>query len=201
MMSRAFTRREKILMIVMAVLLLAILYYEFLYKPTEQAMVTYDTTDLETQLMMEQTKAATISQMQEAIDTMKTESTSLVPSYNNQKNEVAMMNDIFDAATDYNLTFSAPTADGDSVRRSVAVSFTASSYSAAEKIIQEIHDCQYRCLIQNIDISAGEGGRISSGAVSVGMNVIFFETTYQATTTAGLEESTNENTTSESEAQ
>ena len=33
------------------------------------------------------------------------------------------------------------------------------------------------------------------------MNVIFFETTYQATTTAGLEEATNENTTSGSTAQ
>ena len=38
MMSREFTRREKILILVLAVMLLGILYYEFVYKTTKANM-------------------------------------------------------------------------------------------------------------------------------------------------------------------
>lgn len=200
MMSREFTSREKILLVVLCVLLLGILYYEFIVKDVEETIKKYDTEDLETELLIEQTKAASIMDMEAEMEAAKAESGSVVASYNNIKNEISALNDIFAAASTYNFDFNQAIKDGDAVRRDISISFTASSYNTAEAIIEKLHDCKYRCLIRNISINTSSGEGISSGSVSVSMTVTFFETMYNANTTDGLEESSDEgNTTAKTE--
>lgn len=195
MMSREFTSREKILLVVLCVLLLGILYYEFIVKDVEETIKKYNTEDLETELLIEQSKAASIMDMEAEMEAAKAESGSVVASYNNIKNEISALNDIFAAATTYNFDFNQAIKDGDAVRRDITISFTASSYNTAESIIEKLHDCKYRCLIRNISINTSSGEGISSGSVSVSMTVTFFETMYNANTTDGLEESSDEGNT------
>lgn len=195
MMSREFTSREKILLVVLCVLLLGILYYEFIVKDVEETIKKYNTEDLETELLIEQSKAASIMDMEAEMEAAKAESGSVVASYNNIKNEISALNDIFAAATTYNFDFNQAIKDGDAVRRDISISFTASSYNTAESIIEKLHDCKYRCLIRNISINTSSGEGISSGSVSVSMTVTFFETMYNANTTDGLEESSDEGNT------
>lgn len=189
MMSREFTTREKILLLVLCVLLLGIVYYEFIVKDVDETIKQYDTEDLETELLIEQTKAQSIMDMEAEMKNTKAETDSVVASYNNIKNEISALNDIFAAASTYNFDFNQAMKDGDAVRRDINISFTAGSYSTAERIIEKLHDCKYRCLIRNISINTSSGEGISSGSVSVSMTVTFFETMYNANTTDGLEES------------
>lgn len=189
MMSREFTTREKILLLVLCVLLLGIVYYEFIIKDVDETIKQYDTEDLETELLIEQTKAQSIMDMEAEMKNTKAETDSVVASYSNIKNEISALNDIFAAASTYNFDFNQAMKDGDAVRRDINISFTAGSYSTAERIIEKLHDCKYRCLIRNISINTSSGEGISSGSVSVSMTVTFFETMYNANTTDGLEES------------
>lgn len=189
MMSREFTTREKILLLVLCVLLLGIVYYEFIIKDVDETIKQYDTEDLETELLIEQTKAQSIMDMEAEMKNTKAETDSVVASYSNIKNEISALNDIFAAASTYNFDFNQAMKDGDAVRRDINISFTAGSYSTAETIIEKLHDCKYRCLIRNISINTSSGEGISSGSVSVSMTVTFFETMYNANTTDGLEES------------
>lgn len=197
MMSREFTSREKILLLVLCVLLLGIVYYEFIIKDVDETIEQYNTEDLETDLLIEQAKAQSIMDMESEMKNTKAQTNSVVASYNNIKNEISALNDIFGAASTYNFDFNQAIKDGDAVRRDINISFTAGSYNTAESIIQKLHGCKYRCIIRNISINTSSGEGISSGEVSVSMTVTFFETMYNANTTDGLEESKDEgNTTS-----
>ena len=191
MMSRNFTKREKILLLVLCVLLLGILYYQFVYKTTEETIKEYDTIDLETDLQIEQSKALSIQNMKDEIEANTSSETGVVASYNNIKNELAALNDIFASATSYNLDFGQAVQDGDAVRRQVSINFTAGSYSSAKAIIDDLHNCQYRCLIRTVSVST-TGTGLKSGEVSVTMDVTFFETMYNANSSSGLEAATNE---------
>ena len=192
MMSREFTSREKILLVVLCVLLLGIAYYEFIVKDVEETIKQYDTEDLETELLIEQTRAQNIMDMEAEMKNAKAQTGSVVASYSNIKNEISALNDIFSAASTYNFDFNQAIKDGDAVRRDISVSFTAGSYSTAESIIAKLHDCKYRCLIRNISINTSSGEGIGSGEVSVSLTVTFFETMYNANTTDGLEENKDE---------
>ena len=57
MMSRSFTKREKILLLIMAVLLLGLVYYRFVIVETANAVERYDVSELESELLVEQMKA------------------------------------------------------------------------------------------------------------------------------------------------
>lgn len=195
MMSREFTTREKILLLVLCVLLLGIVYYEFIIKYVDETIKQYNTEDMETELLIEQAKAQSIMDMESEMKNTKAKTGSVVASYNNIKNEISALNDIFGAASTYNFDFNQAIKDGDAVRRDINISFTAGSYSTAEAIIEKLHDCKYRCLIRNISINTSSGEGISSGSVSVSMTVTFFETMYNANTTDGLEENKDEGTT------
>lgn len=187
-MSREFSKREKALLLVLCVLLLGILYWQFIYKATEEAVAKYDTVDLETDLLMEQTKASQIKQMEAELKNIDFSAMSVVESYNNMKSELAELNDIFAASTAYNLDFATPVRDGDDVRRNINITFTAPSYARAEAIIESIYNCKYRCLIRDVSIANGSGSNIGAGSVRASMTVTFFETMYNATTEKGLEE-------------
>lgn len=196
MMSRSFTTREKILIIVLCALLLGLLYYQFIVKDVDEAIARYDTEELETELLMEQTKAMTIVQMKKEMNENKSMTGKVVASYNNVRNEISALNTIFANAIDYNLNFSDPIKDGDAVRRVIDITFTARSYDSAVSIIKELYNCRYRCLIRNIDIAPGSvSGGINSGNVSVTLQVTFFETMYNADTQQGLEDANKEQTT------
>lgn len=192
MMSRRFTNREKILLIALSILLLGLLYYQFVVKDVERTILEYDTTDLETDLLVEQTKASEIMRMEAEMKDSDVNESGYVATYNNVKNEINELNDIFSSATSYSFGFAEPVSDGNAVRRDISISFSARSYATAKTIIQRLNDCRYMCHIGNVSISSNaDGGGVAAGAVSVSMNVTFFETTYNSDTTQGLQANEN----------
>lgn len=194
MMSREFTRREKLLLIIMCILLIGILYFQFVYKPVKENIKKYDTSKLETTLLKEQTKAANIKKMNTEMATNKASNVGVVATYNNVKKELSALNTIFASASSFNLEFADPVKDGDAVRRNVNITFTTGSYTTANTIIRNLHNCKYRCLIRTVSLTKGDGG------VSGTMQVTFFETLYGAKNADGLTDasSSTQGTTSSS---
>ena len=154
MMSREFTKREKLLMLIMCILLIGILYFQFVYKPARESIKKYNTSDLSLQLQAEQLKAQNIRKMNSEMASNKATKAGVVASYNNVKNEIKALNDVFAGAQTFNMNFSEATKDGDAVRRNIDISFTAGSYTAAENILKKLYNCKYRCLIRTINITS-----------------------------------------------
>ena len=193
-MNRQLKKREIALIFVLTFILLGLVYYQFIFKSLKDAEVQYDTTQIETEIQTETVKAADIARMKKEIADNKGKETGVVESYDNIKNEINALNDIFADAVNFNLSFDQPVADGSAVRRNIGVSFTASDYAAARKIIVALHDCRYRCLITDLSITPaslqntyGSEGDINNGAVAVNLNVTFYETLYGASSTDGLQ--------------
>lgn len=55
------------------------------------------------------------------------------------------------------------------------MTFTTADYEAAKAVLQRLHDSAYRCMLDGVNISLGQG---EEDSVSVGGNIVFFE--YQA---------------------
>ena len=193
MLNRRFGKKELIILLVFVVLLLGLLYYQFVYKWIQGQKKALNTSAIEDEIMIEETKAARIKAMQEEIDNGIKSDSGVVVSYNNLKAEINELNDIFKDAVDFDFGFDQAVAEGDAVRRNINASFTAYSYEDAKKMLVDMHDCKYRNLIKDINVSAVSIGNmrasdanLNQGPVRVSFTVTFFETMYGADTTDGL---------------
>ena len=117
MMSRSFTKREKILLLIMAVLLLGLVYYRFVIVETANAVERYDVSELESELLVEQMKAESKAKMLAEMENGTIKANGKVASYNNIKNEIRELNDILGGTSGYNISFEQAVRSGDSVRR------------------------------------------------------------------------------------
>lgn len=185
-LNRKLSTKEVVLFLVLAFAFLALLYYEVVYIPLNEQLASYDTTDIESQMELEQARAQKIKAMNEEMAANKAESVGVVATYNNIKNEMKALNEIVGKASTYNFSFQDPVGSGSTVRRNIDISFTANNYSDAETIIRELYSCEYRLLIQDMTISPVTYDDLETGDVSVNMTVTFFETTDGASTTEGI---------------
>lgn len=206
-LNRKFSKKETVLILILTFALLGFIYYFFTYDYLESQLRNYDTTDLDSQITLEQKRAAMISQMKQDIANGTVAYSGEVATYNNLSNEMTELNNIFSGTSVYNFDFAEPEATDNTVRRNINITFTSNSYAEAEKIISSLYSCRYRCLISDLDIAAGsDSGVLQSGPVSVSMKVTFFETLQGATDTSGIivdsssDESQTDDTTSSSTA-
>ncbi|MGN8738492.1 hypothetical protein [Bilifractor sp. HCP3S3_D3] len=206
-LNRKFSKKETVLILILTFALLGFIYYFFTYDYLESQLRSYDTADLDSQITLEQKRAAMISQMKQDIANGTVAYSGEVATYNNLSNEMTELNNIFSGTSVYNFDFAEPEATDNTVRRNINITFTSNSYAEAEKIISSLYSCRYRCLISDLDIAAGsDSGVLQSGPVSVSMKVTFFETLQGATDTSGIivdsssDESQTDDTTSSSAA-
>lgn len=195
MMSRSFTKREKILLLVMAVLLLGLVYYQFVIREAADAVERYDVKELESELLIEQAKAQSKAQMLAEIEKGTTDVNGIVASYNNIKNEIRELNDILSGTSGYNISFEQAVRSGDTARRDITITYEASNYKKARSVMKSLKNCKYRCMIKDVSFtsqSEGSSGLRSGGKVSVSLKVTFYETMVDADTTLGLKEEKNE---------
>ena len=106
-------------------------------------------------------------------------------SYNNAKAELDELNQVLQDTDAYDVSFSNVTRDGDLIRRTFSLTFSAADYSKAEDLIKRLCEGQWRCLVSNINIVAQEGD-FSQGAVNVGLSATFYETMVGGTADSGL---------------
>lgn len=192
---RNLKKSEEIILLILAAVLIGLFYYQFVYKGVIQARMDYDTSVLETELTAYQARLASMKQMEEEIDSGKNAADGIVATYNNQKQEIIALNNIFADADTFDFNFETPTAvDGDNtVRRNISANFTAASYAKAKEMLAALYHCEYRCLIRDITISPtgnsgnGQDANLSSGPVQVSLTVTFYETLYNAASTDGID--------------
>lgn len=190
-LKREFTFREKILILVAAVLALGLIYYNFVYKYFQNQIALYSTASLEDELMVEQNKAMRISQMQQIIEESKGKVKGDLSVYNNQSAEIIEMGKIFDEDGDnVSISWSDPVLTGTIIRRDVNISFHTDSYQKFKNVLKKMSEMQYRCLIGNVTVSDGRNGNVegiaASDDINASISVTFFETSEGATSLAGL---------------
>lgn len=184
MMDREFTPREKGMLLVLAVLLLALGYMKLFYAPVQQAVTENQQrqTELQDQALIEQDRALKMRTMEKELEELKASNAvpdAQVPDYNNAKRVMVELNAILARAREYSLSFDDVSLDEDSglVRRPVELTFKTADYAAAREIINDLYHCRYRCSIQDVSIYADEDGTditAAPGAVTQ-LTAVFLE--------------------------
>lgn len=185
--SRAFTKKEKILIFVFVILLLGMAYYYFVDRNVRDNLaaaknaveVNQSELDISTAQLMR------LTSMDKELNSYEAGGASRLESYNNVKAELSMLDSILYPTIDYTITLQDPYLEGDLIRRMVAIRFTVRSFSDALTVVKKFNTSELRNIIQDMTYSSSVS-RDGYETVSVNMNVIFYETIVGGTPDAGL---------------
>ncbi len=198
-LSRDFTRAEKIILALLALVLVGLAYYQFVDKMVRDNIekANAEAEALRVELTGVNAKIKRMEEMQAELDSIQADPTaSYMGSYNNSREELAFLNDVLRGALQYSINFSNVTRDGDQIRRNFSLQFTTSDYAGMERLINQLCNSKLRCLINGISYTCtrynyNAADREKYGVdwyerVNVNCTATFFETMVGGTEDAGL---------------
>lgn len=153
MKKRALTRREKVLLGFLAVLLIAAAYYLLVHRTVVDTMarIAAEKQTIETEILINEAKAQKLATMKKELAEIESQGVkSVVPEYDNLSKEIVFLNSILSGTTDYTINFSSLTTTEGIARRVTNLEFTSSSYTQSCKIIEELQNCEYCCRLGDV---------------------------------------------------
>lgn len=177
-MKRAFTTREKVMLLVLTVLLIVIAYFKLILEPINNSIDEYQSrTAAEQDEILQNTALLTrMSQMQKELDEIYAAGEPTpIPNYDNSGKLLVELNSILSASVDYSLDFGQVSAlnDGYIMCRPINMAFTTSTYAEARAIIDALHNSDFANQIADISVQFENSG--SSGNVQVNLYITYFE--------------------------
>ena len=154
-MNREFTTREKLLILLLCLILVGLAYYQFVDQPVRTALnnAHAERDSLLTELTTVNAKLAVMRRMRDEMEDITAGGTvSEMKSYNNSKPEIALLNDILRGTPDYTITFADVTRDNDQIRRNFSLTFVSDKYASIQRIVKQLSESPYRCLIGDLKI-------------------------------------------------
>ncbi len=176
-MKRQFSLRERILMIILAILLVACVYYILVEKPVQDTLLdaSQRQSEAESQMMIASAQLQKMHQMQDALEKLEQSAQADVPDYDNAKNVLELLKRAMAQTNEFKLNFQPVTTEGAIARRTIQMNFRCDSYAAAKQVLQTLLDSNYRCRITSMSVTCGQNGDITQQEVSVQATVTFYE--------------------------
>lgn len=189
MLKYKFSNREIILLLIAVMLGLGLVYYSVILKSYNENVAKYDTANLETELAISDSKLAKYQDMKNYIEQYEDVYVGSVVSYDNIVNLFYNFSDVLDGKVKgINITVGDPVELETIVRRDVTISFIANNNEIVNIILSNFEDCEYRVIINKVQVSTKEDGYNlnNSGEVNASIVLTFFETTKDAKYNYGL---------------
>lgn len=183
-LSRQFTRAEKLLIVLLIIILLGLVYYNFVDKTVRETITSSEAEAhmLQKELDTAEQKLMQLKKLQDELDTLEAEGRlSYLSSYNNAKAEVAFLDGVLADTLQYSVTFANVTRSGDLIRRSFSLTYKAKDYNAAQVIIQRLCESRDRCIVGDVSCNSAK-----DSSVSITASATFYETMVGGTPDAGL---------------
>lgn len=161
-MNRAFTTREKALLVILAVLIIGIGYFKLLLEPINTSIDNYQnmTASEQDEILVNTALLQKKKQMETELEELfASGDPTPIPVYDNSGNLLVELHRILDKSLDYSLNFSGvSTMDVEYlVRRPVSLTFQASTYAQARAIIDELHDSDNVNCISDLSMQINNG--------------------------------------------
>lgn len=189
MLKYKFSNREIILLLIAVMLGLGLVYYSVILKSYNENVAKFDTANLETELAISDSKLAKYQDMKNYIEQYEDVYVGSVVSYDNIVNLFYNFSDVLDGKVKgINITVGDPIEFETIVRRDVTISFIANNNEIVNNILSYFEDCEYRVIINKVQVSSKEDGYNlnNSGEVNASIVLTFFETTKDAKYNYGL---------------
>ena len=183
MLKKEFSLRERVLLIILAVLLLAALYIFLVHQPVvngiENAEAQITETEMNNQIL--QGKVMKYNQMKDELEQIKSGSNvQELPDYDNLPAVISFLNSVLGNATDYQMTLGTSfPKEGETgiVRRTAQVSFKCDNYDAAKRSVQKLEECSFIDRVSNLVVSPSDKKQtdVMTYPVDVALTITFFE--------------------------
>lgn len=174
-MRRQLTAREWMLLGLLGIMLLVSGYILLFYTPmtAERDRCISETESCRTQTEAARARLEDKHRMEQELEELfSVEPPPLsIPDYDNLQPVMFVLNSILARTQNYSLSFSTVDASQTIVRRQISMSFTADNYESAKEVLQQLHDSDYRCMLDGVSLGLGNGG----GSVSISGTLVFFE--------------------------
>ena len=183
-LSREFTTREKILLLIPIFIILASLYYIFVQNPVASGIKDADTQSmiLEDDLVVMRARVSQVMAMQNEMKELEEREVNVgyMPSYNAGRQELDFLHETLSANTiEYNVGFTELEKEGDQIRRNFNLQFTAKDYATVKSIVKKLEDSEIRCLVGDVALfTAGDKNNLMKDSVTVSCTAVFYETMY-----------------------
>jgi hypothetical protein len=181
MLLRAFTKREKVLLVILAVVMLAGFYVLSVQNPVHTRLQELEAQleNVELEAEIAQLQADRYQAMQQELESLfaqpKSEIT-VMPPYDNLQPLMNQLNLIFAPATSFDLNFQPIVIEDSVARRAIGMDFTCADYTVARGIIEQLSYTGWRCLVSELTLSAArQDSDVASGSVSVTATITYFE--------------------------
>ena len=164
-MKHVFTTREKVLLVILAVLLIAVGYWKLILTPINDSIAQLQSqTNSEQDAMLQSTaQLARLQQMKRELEELLADPNAKpLPAYDNAEQLLVELNTILSGAVEYTLNFGStyPLEEGSSiVCRPISLVFTASTYDGARAVLDALHGSDYINQISDLtmDLDARSG--------------------------------------------
>lgn len=183
MLLHTFTRREKLLMVVLAVVMLLGVYILAVHYPVRDslAQLEQERADLELNLQIAQARYGQYQTMKDELADILSrpaDQITVMPDYDNLQPLMSRLNQIFSPAISYEMSFDPVLLEGTVARRTIRVTFTCAAYQETRSILEQLCRTGWRCLISELSLSPVQNvGDLSNSAVAATVTVTFFEQT------------------------
>lgn len=181
MMSKSFSTREKVLLVILGLLLVLGLYYLVVLKPTMEtiSVAQAEIDGIADLMIVEEAKAEQLQVMRKALDELEgtEEAKTVTPLYDNFQNLLDELNSALATADDYKLSFLAPTVNEGVATRQLQLVFYSRNYYAAKSIINKLYSGPYRCDITSFKLAPTEkdSHNLTSAPVEATLSIQYYE--------------------------
>lgn len=181
MLTKKFSRREKVLFLILIVMLLALFYYTSIWQPTSATISVAEATiaELQDYLIVEEAMAAKIASMREGLSEISRPpvTTTVTPNYDNFPNLLDELNEALSITSNKNLSFGDPAIQNGVATRILQLSFDVANYDDAKTVLESIHAGNYRCEITSFKMTplASSTTDVKLAPVNVVLTVTYYE--------------------------
>lgn len=171
---RKLSTRERVLLLLLAVIAIVSGYILLFYLPTTQRIESLNAQITQSQELVAQldAKLASQQQMENKLEQFSAQDAQVpyMPAYDNIQAVMTELHAILAGCQEYSLSFQSEQGEDHVFYRRVSIPFTCSSYEQAQEILQKLHDSTLRGLLEDVQISQQEDGTVKASAT-----IIFFE--------------------------
>lgn len=176
MLTYTFSRREKFLIGMFSLLLVAVAWYRLVYVTTTDklAQLEEELEQINSQIVSAQTKLALQREMEQVIAQRIAEGavSKPMPEYDNIEPLMKDISPVIQKADHYSVSFEdVDTTTTEYVLRGVTMTFVCKTYEEVEDILTSLADGQYPCVINQVTIAPDRTGSLYSATT----HVVYYE--------------------------
>lgn len=177
MLSYTFSKREKVLLLALALMVVGVAWFVLVYQGTANREVELDSSIANTtaEISAAKAKVAQVEAMKREIENRKDSGAqpTVVPDYDNVTALMGELNRVLHAASSYSISFDPldmNSANG-YVQRGIEITFETSSFKQAESIVEDLVYGSYSCSVDSLDVNTAA----SSGTVATTIHIVYLE--------------------------